>query len=145
MQINPDIEVGYFSIPINNDADYNDVLFAGVSTYWVVNNESESKQEAKEFLDWLTSSERGQYYLVQEFGFVSGLTSIPAPEEYVGPLSAAVAEAVAAGKTLGWEWSRYPAGMTEEFGVGIQKYASGACTKEQMLEGFTQSWHNLAG
>lgn len=144
LQINPDIEVGYFPIPINNDADYNDVLFAGVSTYWVVNKESESKQEAKEFLDWLTSSERGQYYLVQEFGFVSGLTSIPAPEEYVGPLSAAVAEAVAEGKTLGWEWPRYPAGMTEEFGVGIQKYASGACTKEQMLEGFTQSWRNLA-
>ena len=91
------------------------------------------------------TSERGQYYLVQEFGFVSGLTSIPAPAEYVGPLSAAVAEAVANGNTLGWEWSRYPAGMTEEFGVGIQKYASGACTKQQMLEGFTQSWHNLAG
>ena len=145
LQINPEIEVGFFDVPINNDADYNDVLFAGVSTYWVVNKESESKEEAKEFLNWLMTSERGQYYLVQEFGFVSGLTSIPAPAEYVGPLSAAVAEAVADGNTLGWEWSRYPAGMTEEFGVGIQKYASGACTKQQMLEGFTQSWHNLAG
>lgn len=145
LQINPDIEVGFFDIPINNDPAYNDVLFAGVSTYWVVNKESAVKEEAKEFLNWLMTSERGQYYLVQEFGFVTGLTSIPAPEEYVGPLSAAVAEAVANGNTLGWEWSRYPAGMTEEFGVGIQKYASGACTKEQMLEGFTQSWKNLAG
>ena len=26
MQINPDIEVGYFSIPINNDADYNALI-----------------------------------------------------------------------------------------------------------------------
>lgn len=145
LEINPDIEVGYFNIPINNDAEYNDVLFAGVSTYWVINKDSEAKDEAKEFLNWLMTSERGQYYLVQEFGFVTGLTSIPAPEEYVGPLSAAVAEAVSGGNTLGWEWSRYPAGMTEEFGVGIQKYASGACSKEEMLEGFTQSWKNLAG
>lgn len=143
MDINPDVEVGYFNVPINNDAAYNDVLFAGVSTYWVVNKESASKEEAKAFLDWLVTSERGQYYLVQEFGFVSGLTSIPAPEEYVGPLSAAVADAVASGKTLGWEWSKYPAGMTEEFGVGIQKYVSGACTKQEMLEGFTKSWQDL--
>lgn len=143
MDINPDVEVGYFNIPINNDAAYNNVLFAGVSTYWVVNKESASKEEAKAFLDWLVTSERGQYYLVQEFGFVSGLTSIPAPEEYVGPLSAAVADAVAAGNTLGWEWSKYPAGMTEEFGVWIQKYVSGACGRQEMLEGFTQSWQNL--
>lgn len=145
MDINPDIEVGYFNIPINNDAAYNNVFFAGVSTYWVVNKESSSKEEAKAFLDWLVTSERGQYYLVQEFGFVSGLTSIPAPEEYVGPLSAAVADAVASGNTLGWEWSKYPAGMTEEFGVGIQKYVSGACTKEEMLAGFTKSWQSLLG
>lgn len=143
MDINPDIEVGYFNIPINNDPAYNDVLFAGVSTYWVVNKGSAAKEEAKEFLDWLVTSERGQYYLVQEFGFVSGLTSIPAPEKYVGPLSAAVADAVAKGNTLGWEWSKYPAGMTEEFGVGIQKYVSGACTKQEMLEGFTRSWQSL--
>ena len=143
LEINPDIQVDFFNVPINDDASYNDVLFAGVSTYWVVNKNSPVKEEAKEFLEWLVTSERGRYYLVEEFGFVSGLTSIEAPEEIVGPLSAAVAEAVQAGKALGWEWPKYPAGMTEELGVNIQKYVSGQCTAQEMLAGFDTSWQNL--
>lgn len=143
LEINPDIQVDFFNVPINDDAAYNDVLFAGVSTYWVVNKNSPVKEEAKEFLEWLVTSERGRYYLVEEFGFVSGLTSIEAPEEIVGPLSAAVAEAVQAGKVLGWEWPKYPAGMTEELGVNIQKYVSGQCTAQEMLAGFDTSWQNL--
>ena len=143
LEINPDIQVDFFNVPINDDAAYNDVLFAGVSTYWVVNKDSPVKEEAKEFLEWLVTSERGRYYLVEEFGFVSGLTSIDAPEEIVGPLSAAVAEAVQEGRALGWEWPKYPAGMTEELGVGIQKYVSGQCTAQEMLAGFDASWQNL--
>lgn len=144
-EINPDLEVDFFNIPINNDPAFNDVYYVGASTYWVVNKESPSAEAAKDFLEWLVTSERGQYYLVQEFGFVCGLTSIPAPTEYVGPLGEAVSNAVAEGKALGYEWPRYPAGMTEELGVGIQKYVSGICTKQEMLEGFTNSWRSLAG
>lgn len=144
MELNPEVEVDFMPIPINNDPVYNDVLYAGPSTYWVVNKESEVKEEAKEFLNWLVSSERGRHYLSEEFAFVCGLTSIPVADEFVGPLGVATANAVANDKALGLEWSKYPDGMTVEFGTWIQKYIADQCTKEEMLEGFTNSWLSLA-
>ena len=143
-ELNPEVEVDFMPIPINNDPVYNDVLYAGPSTYWVVNKESEVKEEAKEFLNWLVSSERGRHYLSEEFAFVCGLTSIPVADEFVGPLGVATANAVANDKALGLEWSKYPDGMTVEFGTWIQKYIADQCTKEEMLEGFTNSWLSLA-
>lgn len=133
--MNPNINPGYIVLPINDDVEFNDVLFAGPSTYWVVNKNSAVKEEAKDFLEWLVTSERGQYYLTEVFGFVPGLTSISVSEK-ADPMSAAVSEAIASGKALGWEWPKYPAGANFACGDAIIEYAAGRIDRTQLLEKF---------
>ena len=133
-EMNPDIDADYMVIPINNDAAFNDVLYAGPSTYWVVNKNSPVVEEAKDFLEWLVTSERGKYYLTDVFGFVPGLSTMSVSEEQVGPLSAAVSEAIVEGKTLGWEWPKYPNGAADEIGDAIIAYAAGELDRTQFLE-----------
>ena len=133
-EMNPDIDADYMVIPIDNDPSFNDVLYAGPSTYWVVNKNSPVKEEAKDFLEWLVTSERGQYYLTEVFGFVPGLSTMSVSEEQVGPLSAAVSEAIVNGKTLGWEWPKYPNGAADDIGDAIIEYAAGRLDRVQFLE-----------
>lgn len=142
--MNPEIEAGYFPIPINDDVAFNDYLYAGPSTYWVVNKNSEVKEEAKDFLEWLVTSERGKYYLTDVFGFIPGLTSITVSEEIVGPLSAAVSKAVAENKALGWEWPKYPAGAPDEIGNAILEYAAGRLDRTALLEKFQSIFVKLS-
>ncbi len=133
-EINPDIDADYMVVPINDDPEFNDVLYAGPSTYWVVNKNSPVKEEAKDFLEWLVTSERGQYYLTEVFGFVPGLSTMTVTEEQVGPLSAAVSEAIVEGRSLGWEWPKYPNGVADEIGDAIIEYAAGRLDRTQFLQ-----------
>ncbi len=133
-EMNPEINAGYMVVPINDDPEFNDVLYAGPSTYWVVNKDSAVKEEAKDFLEWLVTSERGQYYLTEVFGFVPGLTTMTVTEEIVGPLSAAVSEAVADGRALGWEWPKYPNGAADAIGDAIIEYAAGRLDRTSFLQ-----------
>lgn len=133
--MNPDINPGFLPVTINEDASFNDVLFVGPSTYWVVNKDSAVKKEAKDFLEWLVTSERGQYYLTEVFHFVPGFTSIDVSET-ADPLSAAIGEAITSGKSLGWEWPKYPSGAASDFGDAIIEYTAGKLDRTQLLQKF---------
>ncbi|MCF0237188.1 MAG: hypothetical protein HUK24_01205, partial [Sphaerochaetaceae bacterium] len=113
----------------------NNVLDAGPSTYWVVNKNSAVKEEAKDFLEWLVSSERGRYYLTEVFNFVPGLTDISVSDN-ADPLSYAVSTAVSENRALGWEWPKYPSGANFACGDAIIEYAAGRLTRTQLLEKF---------
>lgn len=132
-EMNPNINPGYLVIPVNEDAAFNDYLYAGPSTYWVVNKNSANKEEAKAFLEWLVTSDLGKHYLTDVFGFIPGLTSISVSEEQVGPMSAAVSEAVSAGRVRGWEWPKYPAGAADAIGNAIIEYSAGKLNRTQLL------------
>ena len=71
--IDPDLNLGILPMPINNEP--NDKLFVGVPNYWVVNKNSQVKPEAKEFLEWLVTSDIGKQYMTKEFKFIPG--SVP--------------------------------------------------------------------
>ena len=144
-QINPDIVVGMLPVPINDNPDEgNENLFIDVSTYWVINNESPAKEEAKEFMNWLVSSETGQHYLTDVFQFVPGLTSVSASEEGIGNVGIDMLEAVAADKVSGWYQYGFPNGGTEELGNEILKYIGGQISRDELLENMTDIWQNLS-
>ena len=54
-QTNPDINIGFLPMPINNDADAMDKLPVGVPSNWVVHKNSPVKEEAKAFLNWMVT------------------------------------------------------------------------------------------
>ena len=139
----PDMNVGIMPMPINNDSEMNDKIYASVSTYWCVNKESKSKEAAKEFLNWLVSSETGQRYITEEFGFIPGLKNITPSAEQVGEIGAEIQEYSNAGKAAGWEFQKYPDGVTTEFGNGVQMYYAGELDKDGLLDYFQQCWDEL--
>ncbi|WP_077216097.1 sugar ABC transporter substrate-binding protein [Bacillus kwashiorkori] len=104
---NLDFEVGMLPFPLAG----NDKLAVGVGAFWAVNgtkDEAEVKA-ANDFLNWLVSSEIGQKYIVEEFGFVPAMTNIKAND--LDPLSQAVLEASNSGQTIPWSHSYYPPNM----------------------------------
>ena len=53
--------------------------------------------------------------------------------ETADPLSAAIGEAITSGKSLGWEWPKYPSGAASDFGDAIIEYTAGKLDRTQLL------------
>lgn len=141
--ISPDLNLGILPMPINDDSARNDKLFVGVANNWVVNKNSQVKDEAKEFLNWLVTSEEGKRYITKEFKFIPALKSIEASPEDMGDLGAEVVNYSTQNKVMNWNFSNYPEGAAQEFGSSMQAYAAGKLDKAQLLEEFQNTWNNL--
>ncbi|ANE48551.1 ABC transporter substrate-binding protein [Paenibacillus swuensis] len=143
-QINPELNLGVLPMPINDDAAENDKLLVGVPNNWVVHKNSPVKEEAKDFLNWMVSSETGKKYIVEQFKFIPAMKSIEVKDPKVlGDLATAVSQYSADGKTLSWNWFKYPEGATNEFGATIQGYIAGKRNLDEMLGDFDKTWQNL--
>ena len=132
-------------MPISDDAGANDKLFVGVPNNWVINKNSAVKEEAKKFLNWMVSSDVGKKYITEEFKFIPAFKSIPADEKVLGPLAADIISYSKAGKTLSWNWFKFPGGeaSSKKFGDIMQGYVAKKYTKDQMLEEFQKTWDSL--
>ncbi|WNR43527.1 ABC transporter substrate-binding protein [Paenibacillus roseipurpureus] len=142
---NPDIKIGFLPMPISDDATANDKLFVGVPNNWVINKNSAAKDEAKKFLNWMVSSDIGKKYITEEFKFIPAFKTIPADEKVLGPLAADIISYSKAGKTLSWNWFKFPGGeaSSKKFGDIMQGYVAKKYTKDQMLEEFQKTWDSL--
>lgn len=142
-KLNPKLNVGVLPMPINNDAALNDKVFVGVANNWVVYKNSLVKENAKEFLNWLVTSETGKHYLTKEFKFIPAFTSIKADPVGVGSIGAEITKYIEQGKVLGWHWAKYPDGAAQEFGASMQKYIAGKNNRDQMLAEFQSAWDKM--
>ncbi|MGG4145205.1 ABC transporter substrate-binding protein [Paenibacillus algorifonticola] len=142
-KVDPNMKVGILPMPINDDKALNDKIFVGVPNNWVVNKKSQVKQEAKDFLNWLVTSDQGKQYLTKDFKFIPAFKTIQADPASVGSIGADVAKYTEEGKALAWQWAKYPDGATQEFGASIQKYVAGKINGTQLLEEFQASWDKL--
>ncbi|BBI35898.1 ABC transporter substrate-binding protein [Cohnella abietis] len=142
---NPDINIGFLPMPISDDAAASDKLFVGVPNNWVINKNSAVKQEAKDFLNWLVTSETGKSYITKQFKFIPALTTIEATEEDLGALASDIIKYNKEGKVLSWNWFKFPQGeaSSKKFGDVMQGYVGNQKTKEQMLETFQSTWDSL--
>lgn len=142
--INPDLNLGILPMPIDDTGEDNDKLFVGVPNNWVIYKDSPMKEEAKEFLNWLVTSETGKRFITKEFKFIPAFDSIQGTEEDLGALGMEVLNYTDAGKALTWNWFRFPNGMPSEFASIIQAYIGGKIDKAGMFEQFQQNWDNLS-
>lgn len=141
--INPDLNIGLLPMPINDNAEQNDKLPVGVPNNWVVNKNSKMKEEAKEFLNWLVTSETGKKYITEDFKFIPAFKSIKANTELLGDLGTDVMNYSQEGKALSWEFNKFPDGGMNEFGSQMQGYVAGNVDKTQLFEALEQSWASL--
>ncbi|WP_010268165.1 ABC transporter substrate-binding protein [Paenibacillus senegalensis] len=144
-ETNPDINIGFLPMPISDDAEANDKLPVGVPNNWVINKNSQVKEEAKKFLNWMVTSDTGKRYITEEFKFIPAFTTIEADESLLGPLAADIIRYTSEGKTLSWNWFKFPGGeaSSKKFGDAMQSYVAGRTDRVQLLESFQSSWDSL--
>lgn len=145
-ETNPNIDIGFLPMPINNDAGAMDKLPVGVPNNWVIHKNSQVKEEAKAFLNWMVSSDVGQSYITEQFKFIPAFTNIDADEEVLGQLAADIIRYSQEGKTLSWNWFKFPGGeaSSNKFGDAMQAYVGEQITKEALLESFQSTWQEMS-
>ncbi|WP_044479065.1 ABC transporter substrate-binding protein [Paenibacillus antibioticophila] len=141
--ITPDMNIGMFPMPIDNDAEKNDKLTVGIPANLVVNKESASKEEAKTFLNWLVTSDLGKEYISKKWKFIPALMTIPATSEDIGMLGADVKKYVDENKVYGLQSSKFPDGVTQEFASVIQQLIADKVDVEGWMSNMQAAWDKL--
>ncbi|MDO7906515.1 ABC transporter substrate-binding protein [Paenibacillus sp. JX-17] len=142
--INPDLNLGILPAPIDNDPSSADKIAVGVAANWVVNKNSPVKEEAKEFLNWLATSDAGKKYVTEKFKFVPAFKNMQADEKVTGDLGMVVSQHAKEGKIWTWNFPRFPKGYNHDISSSMQAYIAGEINKEEMLTEFQEEWENLS-
>lgn len=134
--------VGILPMPI--DGAKEDVLPVGVPNYWCVNKgkDDDTKKAAKDFLNWLYTSEKGKAIIVDDAKFVPALSGYDS--DALKPKDALAQDVVkysTAKKTTPWVFMGYPTGWGQnQLGADIQKYISGDLTWDKVVENAKTNW-----
>ncbi|CAI6075635.1 ABC transporter substrate-binding protein [Cohnella rhizoplanae] len=138
--IDPNLNVGILPMPVNDEAG-SDRIVAGVPNNWAVNKDSAHVDAAKSFLDWMVSSEAGQRYMTEQFGFIPAFDNIPTDK--LSPLSQDIVAFSKAGKAIPMIWTSWPDGANKEFAAALQEYAAGKIKWDEVLNKMQESWNIL--
>ncbi|MDH6363825.1 raffinose/stachyose/melibiose transport system substrate-binding protein [Enterococcus sp. PF1-24] len=133
-------KIGLLPIPI--DGVVEGKIPVGVPMYWGVNsNGSEEEiQAAKDFLDYLYTSEEGKQIVLEDFKFVPAYQGYDT-DKISDPLSKDVYTYYTEGNTTGWVFMGYPAGWGEQsLGAEIQKYVAGDASWEEVISTVQKKW-----
>ncbi|MDY0409125.1 ABC transporter substrate-binding protein [Virgibacillus soli] len=132
--------VGMIPIPVKGFKE--DALPVGVPMYWAVNSNKDEKvvKAAKEFLDWMYTSDEGKDAVINDFKFIPAYEGYDA-SKLTDPLAKTVYEYAEQGKTIGWVFMGYPTGWGQEsLGVNIQKYLSDNMTWDELIKETKADW-----
>lgn len=141
--ITPNMNIGMFPMPLDDNAERNDKMMVGIPANLVVNKNSASKEEAKTFLNWLVTSDIGKEYIVKKWKFIPALSTIEATPEDIGALGADVFKYVQDGKVYGLQSSKFPDGVTQEFASVIQQFIAGQTDVNGWMQGMQDAWDKL--
>ncbi|PHV70313.1 sugar ABC transporter substrate-binding protein [Sporanaerobium hydrogeniformans] len=114
----------------------------GVPMYWAINSTQPDaeKAAAKDFLNWLYTSDEGKNVVVNEFFFIppfTGYENYPAQDA----LGKEIMRYQAEDKTTPWVFMGYPTAWGEDvLGINLQKYVAGEMTWEQVIDDAKAKW-----
>ena len=133
-------DIGLLPIPIDGVSE--GTIPVGVPMYWGVNsNVDEEKQEAaKEFLDYLYTTDEGKDFILEEFKFVPAYSGFDT-DKISDPLSKEVYSYYTEDNATGWVFMGYPAGWGENtLGAEIQRYVAGDATWDEIIQTSKDAW-----
>lgn len=131
-------------LPMSIQGGKEDCIPVGIPMHWAINkNQSDkSKAAAKDFLNWLYTSDKGKDFVANKFFFIPALKGYEnyKPQDSLGK---AIQRYVEAGKTTPWVFMGYPTGWGENvLGANIQKYLSGKMTWDELVKDSKAQWES---
>ncbi len=141
-----DFEMGYAPHAVLEEG--NDSIFIGAPSFYVINKDSDSIDDAKLFLNDLAATAEGHDYMVNQAHMVPAFNSVTLTPST--PLSAAVMEWNQAGDAYAWWQNDLPSGFgMDTLGPIYELYAKGVkgdtsgITKEEFIAQITAEIENL--
>lgn len=129
-------DMGFAPLAINNDTKVSGAIPVGVPMYWVVNKDSKVNKEAKEFLDWMVTSQSGQEALVKDMNMIPAFTNFTVESD--NTLNKSISEFNKDGKTIPWAFTNLPDGFSmNNIGPIFSKFLTtdmGEQAKKDMLQ-----------
>lgn len=122
-----------------------DCIPVGVPMHWSINKDSSDlkKLAAKDFLNWLYTSDEGKDFVVNKFFFIPPLQGY----EHLEPqdaLGKAVKRYSEEGKTTPWVFMGYPTAWGEKvLGLEIQRYLATDVTWEEIIKIAKEKWAEM--
>ncbi len=140
--INEDLvdDIGILPMPIEGVVE--DSIPVGVPMYWAVNNNvDEAVQDAaKDFLNWIYTSDTGKDYVINEFNFIPPVEGYDDLEPQ-DPLAQDVLAYSDEDRIMPWVFMGYPYGWGEDIvGSNIQAYLAGDLTWDELIEDAQAEW-----
>ncbi|PRR77807.1 Multiple sugar-binding protein precursor [Clostridium liquoris] len=131
-------------LPMSIQGGKEDCIPVGIPMHWAINkNQSDkSKAAAKDFLNWLYTSDKGKDFVVNKFFFIPALKGYEnyKPQDSLGK---AIQRYIEAGKTTPWVFMGYPTAWGENvLGANIQKYLSGKMTWDELVKDSKAQWES---
>lgn len=134
--------LGILPMPLEGVSE--DSIPVGIPMYWSINKDKsdEEKAAAKDFLNWLYTSDEGKEMVINDFNFIPAFKGYEDESlQPKDPLSAAVLQYANDGKTMPWVFMGYPSGWGENVvGADIQKYLDGSMTWEDLVKHAQDTW-----
>ncbi|MBC2579512.1 ABC transporter substrate-binding protein [Clostridium sp. DJ247] len=134
--------IGILPMPI--DGVKEGAIPVGVPMYWAVNSskDSDTKKAAKDFLNWLYTSDKGKDAIVNDFKFIPALKGYDASNlQPSDPLAKDMVKYSKDKNTISWVFMGYPTGWGQnKLGTDIQKYINGEITWDKLVENAKNTW-----
>ncbi len=140
--IDPEVAANLDFLPMPVVGAKEDSIPVGVPMHWSVNKDApaDDKAEAKKFINWLYTSDRGKEIVVNKFFFIPPLKGY---EKYqvADPLGQAILRFASNGKIIPWVFMGYPSGWGMDIlGVKIQAYYAGTMSWDQAISEAKAEW-----
>lgn len=133
--------VGVIPIPMEG---YEGTLPVGVPNYWAINNNADEEviEAAKDFFDWMYTSEEGIKAVQENLDFIPAYEGFD-PDAISASLSNEIYEYVLDGQTTGWVFTGYPQAWSSNFGAGLQAYIADYRSWEEVIDSAKTEWSQI--
>lgn len=142
--VNKDIAANSSILPMPIKGVKEDCIPVGVPMYWSINKNKDDaeKKAAKDFLNWLYTSDEGKKMIIEDFKFIPAFKGYESDTlQPKDPLSADVLKYANEGKTMPWVFMGYPSGWGENVvGADIQKYIDGSMSWDDLVKNAQKTW-----
>lgn len=127
---NADANLGFLPVPVGNSAE-DATLLSSCNWVYMVNKDSENLELAKEYMEYILTSEEGQHWMCEGVGAVPAVKTDKAVK---GKLANDAKTYIAAGKTDKWLHTIAPTNFTATCGAYIQGYMTGDMSAEDVTQ-----------